>query len=163
MINLKLAKTDDDVKKIADLAKIIWHECYTPIIGTEQVEYMIEKFQSPKAISDAIKNDGYIYYMAYDNDALAGFIGVKPENNCVFLSKIYVDSNFRKRGIAKTMISKIMEEYSHKDYMYLTVNKQNTNAINTYKTLGFSLWQEQVADIGNGFVMDDYVFKYDLK
>ena len=61
------------------------------------------------------------------------------------------------------MVSKIMEEYSHKDYMYLTVNKQNTNAINTYKTLGFSLWQEQVADIGNGFVMDDYVFKYDLK
>lgn len=163
MITYKVAETDEDIKIIAELAKIIWHECYTPIIGTEQVDYMIEKFQSFEAISDAVKNQGYIYYMAIDNGSLAGFLGAKTEDDCVFLSKIYVHSSFRKRGIAKAMISKVMKSYGDRDYMYLTVNKQNLDAISTYKALGFTFWRDEVTDIGNGFVMDDYVFKYDLK
>jgi RimJ/RimL family protein N-acetyltransferase len=41
--------------------------------------------------------------------------------------------------------------------IYLTVNKRNTSSIEAYLRLGFSREGSQVADIGHGFVMDDYV------
>ena len=33
---------------------------------------------------------------------------------------------------------------------------------NLYEHLGFRKVREQVTDIGNGFVMDDYVFEYSI-
>ena len=54
----KKAETDHQVREIADLAKIIWNEHFTPIIGKDQVGYMIEKFQSYPALREQIA-DGY--------------------------------------------------------------------------------------------------------
>jgi len=39
----------------------------------------------------------------------------------------------------------------------LQVNKQNTRAIRAYERAGFSLLEAVVADIGGGFVMDDFI------
>ena len=46
--------------------------------------------------------------------------------------------------------------------LYLNVNKHNENAIGFYRINGFSIVKEEVIDIGNGFVMDDYVFEKPL-
>jgi ribosomal protein S18 acetylase RimI-like enzyme len=46
--------------------------------------------------------------------------------------------------------------------LYLTVNKNNTKAINAYYRAGFYLENEVVNDIGNGYVMDDYVLAFKL-
>ena len=162
MINYRQAETDKDIRAIADLADVIWHEHFTPIIGAEQVEYMLKKFQSYEAISDAVKNDGYIYYMAEDDGVLAGYLGARPENDNVFLSKIYVERSHRRKGIASAMLELVKRDFADKDYMWLTVNRNNDAAVATYNALGFSLWREQVTDIGSGFVMDDYVFRLDL-
>ncbi|NCB47474.1 GNAT family N-acetyltransferase, partial [bacterium] len=35
--------TFDDAAELAGLAETIWREHYTPIIGAEQVEYMLER------------------------------------------------------------------------------------------------------------------------
>ena len=163
MINYRKAATDSDIRAIADLASVIWHEHFTPIIGTEQVEYMLKKFQSYEAISDAVKNDGYTYYMAEDEHGLAGYLGAHPEDDNVFLSKIYVERSHRRMGIASAMLEMVKSDFADKDYMWLTVNRNNDIAVATYNVLGFDLWREQVSDIGSGFVMDDYVFRYDLK
>ena len=40
--------------------------------------------------------------------------------------------------------------------IYLTVNKNNINAIRAYEKLGFKNIESLVSDIGNGFVMDDF-------
>ena len=163
MINYRKAETDADIRAIADLASVIWHEHFTPIIGIEQVEYMLKKFQSYEAISDAVKNDGYTYYMAEDGRELAGYLGAHPDANNVFLSKIYVERSHRRMGMASAMLDAVKRDFADKDYMWLTVNRNNDIAVATYNALGFELWREQVSDIGNGFVMDDYVFRYDLK
>ena len=173
MIRYRKAETDADIRAIADLASVIWHEHFTPIIGIEQVEYMLKKFQSYEAISDAVKNGGYTYYMAEDGGSaagngsaagvLAGYLGAHPEADNVFLSKIYVEKSHRRMGIASAMLDMVKHDFADKDYMWLTVNRNNDIAVATYNALGFDLWREQVSDIGNGFVMDDYVFRYDLK
>lgn len=55
--SIQPAKTDEQIKDIADLAEIIWSQHFTPIIGKEQVDYMVEKFQSFPAIKDQITKD----------------------------------------------------------------------------------------------------------
>lgn len=167
MITLRKAKSDDDIREIARLADVIWHEHFTPIIGAGQVEYMLDKFQSYEAIANAVKNDGYVYYMAFDGELdkgeLVGYVGAKPEAEGLFLSKIYIRADHRRKGLATALLDLASYDYRNKDYMYLTVNKHNDIAVNSYKALGFYVEKELVTDIGNGFVMDDYVFKIDMK
>ena len=162
MIEIRKASSDEDIQKIADLASIIWHEHFTPIIGIEQVEYMLDKFQSYHAISDAVKNNGYVYYMAYDDGEFSGYIGIQPEGKAVLLSKIYVEAAQRGKGIAKKMIETVKADYGDYDKLWLTVNRHNDGPITAYKKMGFEIVREQVADIGNGFVMDDYIMEYKM-
>ena len=43
--------------------------------------------------------------------------------------------------------------------IWLTCNKHNNNTLAIYDHLGFKIIDTQVADIGNGFVMDDYILE----
>ena len=50
--------TDDvQVKKVAELAHEIWNEHYEEILGKEQIAYMLDMFQSEKALKNQMKND----------------------------------------------------------------------------------------------------------
>ena len=159
MIKIIKATTDNDIQKIADLANIIWHEHFPPIIGDAQVDYMVEKFQSYPAISNAVKTEGYIYYMAYYEDNFCGYIAIHPEVEKVFLSKIYIEKSYRGRKISKAMLNQVIADYPNAKALWLTVNRFNENSIAAYKKMGFEVIREQAADIGNGFVMDDYVME----
>ena len=55
-------KSRNDINLVAALAREIWTEYYTPIIGGAQVEYMLENFQSEAAIA---KNLGEGYHYRY--------------------------------------------------------------------------------------------------
>jgi ribosomal protein S18 acetylase RimI-like enzyme len=41
--------------------------------------------------------------------------------------------------------------------VYLQVNKNNTSAIEAYQRNGYAVRESATFDIGQGFVMDDYV------
>lgn len=159
MISIIRVEDLDSIKEVNRIGEKIWREHYTPIIGEEQVEYMIDKFQSVQAISKQIKNEGYEYYLLVFEGKNAGYIGIKVSEEDLFLSKLYVGKNFRKKHIAKKAIE-FLELRCKKESLnriWLTVNKYNDSSISAYKKLGFEKIDEQVADIGNGFVMDDYI------
>ena len=46
--------------------------------------------------------------------------------------------------------------------IYLNVNKYNSGSIAAYRRLGFYKLFDEVNDIGNGYVMDDYVLECDV-
>ena len=54
---IRKAETNEDLQEIAALADVIWHEHCTPIIGKEQVEYMLSRFQSYPALQDQVLTD----------------------------------------------------------------------------------------------------------
>ena len=89
MAKFNIATTRKQFKAIAQLANIIWREHYIPIIGLEQVDYMVKNYQSAEAMHSQHQN-GYEYYMIYYNDLLIGYISIKKEDDSLFLSKIYV-------------------------------------------------------------------------
>ena len=46
--------------------------------------------------------------------------------------------------------------------IWLTCNKHNDHSLEVYRHWGFQTIAEDVTDIGNGYVMDDYILEYRL-
>ena len=149
------------VYSLSTVADEIWHEHFVPIIGEAQVDYMLEKFLSPEALVEQI-NSGYQYYLFSYEYTFAGFAGVHKENGSLFLSKLYVHKDFRGIGIASYMFKQFIElcKKNNLDKIWLTRNRYNANTLEVYRHWGFETVREEATDIGNGFVMDDYIMQY---
>ncbi len=163
MAKFTLANNELDYNTIASLAEIIWKEHYIPIIGIEQVDYMLEKFQSAKTIKEQIL-EGASYFIIKHQDTNVGYISFSKKKDSLFLSKIYVLSSLRGKGIGKSAMNFIQDEAVKKGLMSisLTVNKYNTASINPYEKMGFKKIKAIVIDIGNGYIMDDYLMEKKL-
>ncbi len=149
--------TGKQIEMVESLAKEIWTEHYTPIIGGEQVCYMLDRFQTKKAISDEI-GAGVLYFLIESGGESIGYVAVQPKRAELFLSKIYISSANRSSGYGKKAVQ-FIEKLARKrglGKISLTVNKNNTASIEAYKKLGFRNLGSLIRDIGGGFVMDDY-------
>ena len=149
------------IEAVESLAKTIWNQHYTPIIGQSQVDYMLEKYQSKAAVKNDIKN-GYTYYIAYLDNEPQGYCAVKMDDG-VFLSKFYVIDEARGKGIGKSLLGYV-KDYGNQHgakRIWLTCNKGNPT-LDIYKNLGYEVTKSIVTDIGNGYVMDDYVLQKKL-
>ena len=67
-------------------------------------------------------------------------------------------------GYGENAFKKIKEiaQKNNKKSIRLTVNKNNLNTIKTYNKWGFETIDAVVNDIGNNFVMDDYIMEFKL-
>lgn len=95
---LEEVKTDEQIEALAALAKEIWTEHFTLMLEEGQVEYMLEKFQSPSSIRAQLK-EGYQYYFLKLDGELAGYTGFHAEEESLFLSKIYVRKAMRGKKL----------------------------------------------------------------
>ena len=158
-------KTEEQIALVAEIAEPIWYATYEPIIGADAVAYMIDKFQSVPAIHRQLREEGYVYYLIYADEKPVGFIGVVPhKDGKMFLSKLYVQPEYRGRGIPRAAFA-FISDLSRKEGLnkiYLTVNKYNTHAIDVYKHHGFYEIDAVVTDIGCGYVMDDFILQKDV-
>jgi GNAT superfamily N-acetyltransferase len=157
MLTIIEALSTSQFKTIAKLAAEIWNEHYTPIIGKDQVNYMLDKFQSSDEIYTQVQN-GQAYYLIEHKDLPVGYFCIYPVEENMFLSKLYILVEFRAQGIGKfafDFIQNKAREFSLKT-IFLTVNIHNTNAIASYEKMGFANQGPTKADIGAGYVMDDY-------
>lgn len=157
MIHIVPAHSTQDYLQIEALADTIWREHYIPIVGKPQIDYMLKKIQSAKAIEKQIES-GFEYFSIFYDEIAVGYLSTKQEINALFLSKIYILSHYRGKKIGKKAMQFIEEKAKayQLESIRLTVNKYNTNSIKAYEKLGFKNIGAIVADIGNGFIMDDF-------
>lgn len=152
----------EEIRTTAQLAYKIWSHHYVPIIGQDQVDYMLKNLQSEKAITEQIEA-GYEYYLLYQEEAPIGYLGLRPNypDGKLMISKIYVDSTTRGKGHGYKLLkfTKQLSLDRNIKFIWLTVNRHNAATINWYKKRGFEIIEEKQFDIGNGFVMDDYVLE----
>ncbi len=161
-VKILKVKTDDDIKIVASLARKIWTEHFTPIITKAQVEYMLANFQSVEAIKSQISSNWEYYLAQVENEPL-GYAGIipEPENSKMMLSKIYIRSSVRGKGLGKSILDYVEEKCAMDKIttLWLTVNKFNTDTVSWYKRRGFNITDEVKKDIGSGFFMDDYIME----
>ncbi|MEQ9217070.1 MAG: GNAT family N-acetyltransferase [Cyclobacteriaceae bacterium] len=157
MLTFKPVQSDDEVEIVAQLAREIWTEYFTPMIGAGQVNYMLANMQSFGPMKKQLA-EGYEYYQILNDATPVGYICIKPEEDWLFLSKLYLLKSARGSGLGKQAFQFILQQASDRslEKIWLTVNKQNVDTIKAYQKWGFEIVGEPVADIGGGFVMDDY-------
>lgn len=152
--------TIDDIKVLAALADEVWHEYFTSILTSEQIDYMVDKFQSEHALTDQIAS-GYEYWILRAGGVNIGYTGVKAEEGRLFLSKLYILKPFRGLGYSLAAFRHLDAIVSERGLrsIWLTVNRYNRPTIDIYLHRGFKIVRTQVADIGHGYVMDDYIME----
>lgn len=166
-IELVKVETKEQINILSAIAERVWHLTYDSLVPDGQVEYMIEKFQSPKAVEDQMEHLNYRYYMARCDGENAGFVGFSPRyegREELFLSKVYLLPEFRGNGAVKAMF-KLVEEEARKEGLSkirLTVNKGNTHAVEVYTHYGFQTVECVETDIGHGYIMDDFIMVKEL-
>lgn len=160
MQNCEITRIDKifQIVKICEIAKDIWNSHYVAILGQEQVDYMLNKLQSPKAIGQQIEK-GFDYYILSTDGQDFGYMAVLKEQESLFLSKFYFLEEFRGNGYAKTAMNFLKDLCVRNNLknIHLYVNKKNFSSIEVYKKLGFQIVDEEVIDIDGGYYMDDYV------
>lgn len=164
MIKFKTAQ-ESDVLLLQQLAHTIWHSHYPGIISVAQIEYMLNMMYTPNVILKEI-NAGYNWVLIFDGVQPIGFLSfvVEKESNSVKLNKLYILTTYHGKGYGNQSLEyvKLFCNEQKISKLYLTVNKQNTKAIDAYVRAGFYKEREAVADIGNGYVMDDYIMAFDF-
>ena len=162
MADMSRVSDEEQVRAVARLARRIWNEHYVDIIGQEQVDYMVDNFQSTSAVRAAIE-EGYIYYLANEGGERVGYWAVlpQPDRQCMKLDKIYVRKDMRGQGIGRQMVEKAEDLCRRRGLsaLWLAVNKNNSDSMAAYRAMGFRRTGERVKKIGEGFVMDDYVME----
>lgn len=147
--------------QIAALAREIWSEHYRNILSSEQIDYMLSRFQSEAAIREGMGKGMRYVFLCADGEP-RGYMALrdKPEDNVLFLSKLYLQKAARGRGLGRMAAEFCRREACRagRRAVRLTVNKQN-NSLAVYSRMGFTVTDSVVMDIGGGFVMDDYVME----
>jgi ribosomal protein S18 acetylase RimI-like enzyme len=158
---MEIIKVNNDklINTASEIANIVWREHYSAIVGASQIDYMLEKFQSAAAIEKQIVEENYKYYLMQDDGGtFCGYFAVVVKGDKLFLSKIYVQKESRKKGFAKKAISFLsdMAKTLNLTSLELTVNRANAQSIEAYKKMNFEIDEEINQDIGGGFFMNDY-------
>lgn len=151
-------RDENQLQAVAELAGEIWREHYLPLIGAAQIEYMLARFQSVPAMRQQLA-EGYEYFLVCDAQAAAlGYLAVQEQpGRRMFISKFYLHHRCRGRGTGRACMEFIegLARQRALACLWLTVNKANP-ALHAYQRLGFVIIEPVVADIGGGYVMDDY-------
>ena len=152
------------LRQIAKLAETIWHEHYEPILGVDQVNYMVEHFQSLPAMKDQIANQGYRYRGVFHQGKLCGYVATAGRPDFLFLSKLYLAAEARGLGLASRVLAVLKEEAkAGTGRIQLTVNRFNSDSIAVYQKRGFVTLREEKTPIGGGYFMDDYIMELDCR
>ncbi len=156
------ADDETGIRQMSRLATSIVREYYDPIIGAEQNDYMLALFQSEKGIKEQLEKE-YRYFFAEEEGRPLGFFAFYPRGGALYLSKFYLLREERRRGRGRQIIEFLAAEARKAglEAIELNVNRNNPSRF-AYERMGFRILREEKNDIGNGFYMDDFVYRLEL-
>ena len=158
-------ETEEQIKELCSLAKEIWNEYSICFISQEQIDYMLEKFQSEQVVKGQINFQNYQYYFMEEDGENIGYFALQKQKDNLFLSKSYIKKDFRGKGFARKAFTNAIIPIARElelPKITLTVNKYNFASIMVYEKLGFDRVDSKEFDIGNGYIMDDYIYEYTI-
>jgi diamine N-acetyltransferase len=154
--------TDLYFTNIRAIAEEVWPVAYGSILSREQLTYMLVMMYSVSALQEQAEN-GHHFILAVEDEIPVGFASYEFNNGGTSktkIHKIYILTSQQGKGTGRILIEHIAEEArkNNQQALILNVNKYNA-ARHFYKKLGFVIVGEEVIDIGQGYVMDDFVME----
>lgn len=152
--------TEQDIPQIRSLADRIWRACYIQMIGEAQVTYMLDWMYSAAEIRRQLIA-GVDWQLVEANGNPVGYLALtwEPGHRELELNKLYLDPVFHGQGMGQQLLGFVKERARAlgASRVHLRVNKANATALAAYLRAGFTIAESLCQDIGNGFVMDDYL------
>jgi len=146
----------NEIDQIVNLSKLIWHQHYPSIITIEQIAYMLEKYHSTEAIKSQILADQH-YFLISQYDVVVGYTSISIKADEAFLHKLYVNKDQHQKGVGGDTLAALEQNFEQVKKIRLQVNRKNFSAINFYFKHGFKIETVADFDIGNGFLMEDFL------
>jgi ribosomal protein S18 acetylase RimI-like enzyme len=147
------------------LAYQIWPDTYGATHSQEELDYMLTKFYSIESLENQLEN-GHVFILVSENNMNLGFISFEinaEKTTKTKIHKLYVLPQNQGKGIGMKLVDYVKNEsvINENTALFLNVNKQN-NAQEFYVKYGFNVTKDIIIDIGNGYIMDDYVMELNL-
>lgn len=156
--------TESELHLVTELSAKIWPIAYREIITQAQIKYMLRTMYSQEALEQNL-SDGHTFLIAERDHNPVGYAGYQthfPQLEFSKLHKLYVLPETQFTGIGGALFREVVSasKKEHCKHLILQVNKINP-ALQFYHKNGMYIHEEAVFDIGNGFVMDDYIMRLD--
>jgi len=149
-----------DYDLIYSIAVPAWENTYKNILSAEQSAYMLDMMYSNASITEQILIKGHHFLLALDGGEYLGFASYELNNTyeTTKLHKIYILPQAQGKGVGKALITAIENsaKANGNDKLSLNVNRYN-EAVNFYLKAGFVKAGEEDINIGNGYLMEDFI------
>jgi ribosomal protein S18 acetylase RimI-like enzyme len=149
---------------IRSIAELTWPSTYGHAVSQEQIDFMLGWMYSDASLATHLEDGGAFYIASINNEAI-GFCAVSADTfndipNSHKLNKLYVLPATHRSGAGSALLNQAIEfaKANGSTSLFLQVNKHN-NAYDFYVKKGFVKEGDYSFDIGNGFIMDDYVMR----
>jgi RsiW-degrading membrane proteinase PrsW (M82 family)/ribosomal protein S18 acetylase RimI-like enzyme len=151
---------EKDIPLIRDLTMKIWPQTYSTILSATQIDYMLDMMYSESSLQQQMK-ENHEFIIVNDGIEPVGFASFSLLEPGVYkLHKIYVMPQNQGKGTGKFVINEILKAITMKSGKSLQLNvNRNNKAKDFYEKLGFVVIREEDNDIGNGYLMNDYVME----
>jgi GNAT superfamily N-acetyltransferase len=153
--------TENDISLLRGLAERIWRSSYAAMIPPEQIDFMLGWMYGAEQIARELR-EGVVWELAFVGDQPAGFFSISIEDSTrAKLHKLYLVTEWQGAGLGQALLERAHELAAGRgaSEIWLQVNKQNAPAIRAYERAGYSVERSAVFDIGQGFVMDDFIMQ----
>lgn len=149
--------TLEDIPLIQEIAEEAWRPTYGYILTEEQTQYMIPMMYASEVLQKQIE----IFSILEIDEKGMGYCAFEQTSESEGkLNKLYLRPSVKQQGVGSFIIEQISNRarLMGLSSIFLNVNKHNS-AVAFYLKKGFIKDREMVLDIGNGYVMDDYVMR----
>lgn len=152
----------EDIPAIRAIALATWPVAYGDILSPRQLAYMLDLMYSTMALRRQM-DEGHRFLVAEENDRVLGFAGMEHhlrDGTRTRLHKLYVLPDTQGTGSGRKLLNEVEHaaRAAGDDVVELNVNKFNP-ALSFYLHHGYIQVRAEVIDIGEGFVMDDFVLE----
>ena len=158
--------TKSQLEIIEDLAYKIWPSTYGEILSKVQLDFMLDKFYNLDYLENQLVNENQVFLLIEENNKYLGFCAYElncESSNKTKLHKIYVLPETQGKGIGKILLNEVekIASVNNNSALFLNVNRYN-NAQEFYKKQGYSVINTIDIEIGNGYLMEDFVMEKTL-
>lgn len=153
-----------DFASITDIAHRTWPATFGDILSPAQIAYMLEMMYAPTALEAQIAK-GHRFLLALQTQQPLGYASYELDyfKGVTKIHKLYVLPQTQGSGLGRQLIDHVanLATTAAQQSLRLDVNYQN-KAVGFYQHLGFQIIGRQDTDIGQGFLMEDYVMEKEL-
>lgn len=154
--------TTADFSTITDIAHRTWPATFSEILSPEQIAYMLEMMYSETALQEQVAAKGHEFLLLKEGEAAVAYASYQLDYllGTTKIHKLYCLPLTQGKGYGKALIQKVAEiaQQAGQARLRLDVNYEN-KAVGFYEYLGFATIERVDTNIGNGYLMEDYVME----